>query len=173
MRVIGIDPGSRICGWGVIEESGGPQKLRHIDCGGVFVDPKLGLPERLRLIYEGLREQIRRCRPDEAALESVFHHKNARSALVLGHARGAALLACLHESLPIYEYTPAQIKQAVAGYGRAEKAQVAAMVKALLRLPEVAMADAADALAGAICHLNSRGMRRALERLDAKRGGRR
>jgi crossover junction endodeoxyribonuclease RuvC len=89
--------------------------------------------------------------------------------LVLGHARAAAMLACLHEGLPVFEYSATQIKQAVAGYGRAEKRQVALMVKSLLRLPESAMTDASDALAGAICHLNSRGIRLALDKIE-KRG---
>jgi crossover junction endodeoxyribonuclease RuvC len=171
MRVIGIDPGSRICGWGVIEEAAGPQKMRHVDCGAVIVTDHADLHERLGRVYDGLREQIRAYRPQEAAMESVFHHKNARSALTLGHARGVAILACLHENVPVFEYTPAQIKQAVVGYGRAEKRQVGRMVQALLQLPEAAMTDAADALAGAICHLNSRGLRRALERVHASPRG--
>jgi len=165
MRVIGIDPGSRICGWGVVEELAGPARLGHVDCGGIFTDTKAGLPDRLQCIYEGLRERIRIYGPQEAALENVFHHKNARSALVLGHARAAAMLACIHEGLPVFEYSATQIKQAVAGYGRAEKQQVALMVKSLLRLPAAAMADASDALAGAICHLNSRGLQQKLAKL--------
>ncbi len=168
MRVIGIDPGSRICGWGVVEETAGPQKIRHVDSGAVFTDTKKELPQRLQAIYEGLREAIRAFGPSEAAVESVFHHKNAKSALVLGQARGVAILACVHEGLPVYEYTPMQIKQAVTGYGKADKRQVGLMVKSLLRLPEEAWVDTADALAGAICHLNSRKLAQATKHLNKR-----
>jgi len=163
MRVIGIDPGSRICGWGVVEES--TRTLVHVDSGAVFVDTKLSLPERLQMIYEQLRQAIDTFGPAEAAIEQVFHHKNAKSALVLGQARGAAILACVHANIPVYEYSATQIKQAVSGYGRADKQQVALMVKSLLRLPETAWEDTADALAGAICHLNSRKMKQATEKM--------
>ena len=166
MRVIGIDPGSRICGWGIVEEINGPRPLRHVDCGGVIMSGREALAERLQQIYDQLREMIRRYGPEEAALESLFYHKNVHSALVLGHARGAAILACRHEGLPVYEYSATQIKQAVVGYGRADKNQVAQMVRSLLQLPETAMADASDALAGAICHLNSRKINRLLERMN-------
>ena len=165
MRVIGIDPGSRICGWGIVEESGGPSTLVHVDSGAVFTDSKKPLADRLQHVYDELRAVIHRFQPQEASIEEVFHHKNARSALTLGQARGVAVLACVHEGLSVYEYSPLQIKQAVSGYGRADKEQVAAMVKALLHLPEVAWEDTSDALAGAICHLNSYRLARASRRL--------
>jgi len=173
MRVIGIDPGSRICGWGVIEESAGPRTIRHIDSGAIIVNVKHPLPQRLDQIYHGIREMIRRYQPEEASVEAVFQHKNAKSALVLGHARGVAVLACVHEGLPVYEYAATQIKQFVACFGRAEKIQVALMVKTLLGLPELAMEDAADALAAAICHLSQRKMIEALKRLAPEKAVRR
>ncbi|MDP8221921.1 MAG: crossover junction endodeoxyribonuclease RuvC [Candidatus Lernaella stagnicola] len=169
MRVIGIDPGSRICGWGVVEEQTAPQKLVHVDCGGIITQTRRDLPERLKQIYDELSNIIARHQPQEAAVESLFFHKNAKSALVLGHARGVALLACVNAGLPIFEYAPAQTKQALVGHGRAEKRQVAIMVKNLLGLPEVAMEDASDALAAAICHLNSRRMKIAMQSLGAQR----
>jgi len=156
MRVIGIDPGSRVCGWGIVEEIAGPAKLRHVDCGAVITNPKQPLGQRLAAIYDQLAGILRKYQPGEAAIESLFHQKNARSALVLGHARGVAMLACVHAGLPVFEYAPAQTKLALVGSGRAEKHQVAVMVRNLLGLPEVAMEDASDALAAAICHLNSR-----------------
>jgi len=168
MRVIGIDPGSRICGWGVVEDTTGPHKIQHVDSGAVFTDAKQELPQRLQAIYEGLRAAIRAFDPREAAVESVFHHKTAKSALVLGQARGVAILACVHEGLPVYEYTPMQIKQAVTGYGKADKRQVGLMVKSLLRLPEEAWVDTADALASAICHLNSRKLAQATKHLNKR-----
>lgn len=169
MRVIGIDPGSHVCGWGIVEEAPGPEKLRHIDCGAVFTKSHDRLPERLACIYDALRECIRIYEPAEAVIESMFHHKNAKSAEILGHARGVAILACIHAGLPIAEYSPTHIKQAVVGYGRADKNQVAMMVKALLHLRETAVEDAMDALAGAVCHLNSRRMRLALEKAKQTR----
>lgn len=169
MRVIGIDPGSRVCGWGIVEEVAAGAKLVHVDCGAVFANTKLALPERLAEIYDQLSVAIRRYQPKEAAIESLFHHKNAKTALVLGHARGVAVLACVHAGLPVFEYAPAQTKQALVGNGRAEKRQVAIMVKNLLQLPEVAMEDASDALAAAICHLNSRRMKSAINNLKGAR----
>jgi crossover junction endodeoxyribonuclease RuvC len=169
MRVIGIDPGSRICGWGVVEEIAGPRKIVHVDCGAVIVNGRAPLPERIVTIFDEISEVIARFQPAEAAIESIFFHKNAKSALVLGHARGVALLACAKAGLPIFEYAPAQTKQALVGHGRAEKRQVALMVKTLLNLPEVAMEDASDALAAAICHLNSRRLATAMAGLGGRR----
>jgi len=169
LRVIGIDPGSRICGWGVVEEVAGSQKLIHIDCGAAITNTKATLPKRLKTIYDELSMIIRRYQPQEAAVESVFFHKNAKSALILGHARGVALLACVNAGLEVFEYAPAQTKQALVGHGRAEKRQVAIMVKNLLGLPEPAMEDASDALAAAICHLNSRRMNTAMKNLRENR----
>lgn len=168
MRVIGIDPGSRICGWGVVEEAGRPVALTHIDSGAVFAPTNESLPKRLETIYNGLAQAINQYRPEQASIENVFFHKNAKSALILGQARGVAILACIHAAVPVYEYTPMQIKQAVTGYGKADKQQVAQMVKNLLRLPEVAWEDASDALASAICHLNCYKLAEATRQMQKK-----
>ncbi|MCC6158216.1 MAG: crossover junction endodeoxyribonuclease RuvC [Deltaproteobacteria bacterium] len=153
LRVLGIDPGSLLCGWGVVDEvSGG---YAHVDCGVVEAPRGAPLAERLDRIYRGLRETIEANAPQVAAVESVFFAANVKSAIVLGQARGVALLAAAHSGLPVHEYSPTQIKKALVGYGRADKTQVAAMVQSLLGLPEPAQADASDALAAALCHLAS------------------
>lgn len=153
MRILGIDPGSRITGYGLIEQHG--NRLRHLDNGALLTRSEASLAERLKIIYDGLQQAIATYRPDAVAIEQIFLAKNALSALKLGHARGAALLAAVHAGLPIAEYTPMQVKGAVVGYGRADKQQVQQMVKALLGLPEIAQEDASDALAVAICHAHS------------------
>lgn len=153
MRVLGIDPGSRITGYGIIEVHG--NKLGHIDCGCI----KTGsgeLPERLKLIFAGISEVIALHGPDQVAIEEVFMGRNAASALKLGQARGAAMSACLSCDLPVDEYSARQVKQAVVGAGSAEKGQVQHMVKALLSISDNIAEDAADALAVAICHANTR-----------------
>jgi len=151
--VIGIDPGSVVSGYGAVREQGG--RLTCIDAGVVRTPSKLDFPRRLQEIYEGLTEAIERIGPDEAAVESVFHARNASTALKLGQARGVALLAAINGGLDIHEYAPAKVKQAVTGSGRADKKQVKMMVETLLAqrfdLPE----DATDALAVAICHLHA------------------
>ncbi|GAC1628981.1 MAG: crossover junction endodeoxyribonuclease RuvC [Nevskia sp.] len=153
-RILGIDPGSRITGWGVIEVSG--TRSVCIDHGSVRC---LGseLPPRLLQIFRELGAVIREYAPQESAIEEVFVNRNIASALVLGQARGAAICALAHAELPVAEYAPAQIKSAVVGSGRAEKVQVQHMVKVLLNLREAAVADAADALAVALCHAAVRG----------------
>lgn len=164
MRIIGIDPGSRICGWGVIEESKAAKSLVHVDCGLIAPKTKLLLPDRLKIIYDGLLEVFKKYQPDQLAIESVFYAKNAKSALILGHARGVAILAAVQSNLPVHDYTPASIKQAVCGYGQAKKEQVGRMVTAILSLPEPPQTDAADALACAICHSNSYKMKIAMKK---------
>ncbi len=153
MRVLGIDPGSRICGYGFVDETSGGAV--HVDCGGIFPNVKWSLEKRLDYIYRELLRLIAEFKPSAAAVESIFFAVNVKSAIVLGEARGAALLAIAHAGLDFYEYSPTQIKKAVVGFGRAGKPQVASMVQALLNLPETALADASDALACALCHLNS------------------
>lgn len=145
MMAFGIDPGSRYTGWGVIDHQG--SKYRMVDCGVLAVGERRPLADRLRDIHLGLEALLERHAPDAVFLESIFHHKSARSALVLGHARGVALLACGLRELPLVEISPSEVKKAVTGRGRADKAQVQAMVKVLLGLPEVAQEDASDALA--------------------------
>lgn len=158
VRILGIDPGSRFTGWGVIEARG--PRLSHIASGCIRTGEGV-LPPRLRLIHEGLAAVIAEHRPAEYAVEEVFMRVNVGTALILGQARGVAVLAGAVAGLPFSEYAPAQIKRALVGNGRAEKAQIQHMVKLLLGLPaELAAAltaDAADALAIAICHAHVRG----------------
>ena len=153
-RILGIDPGTVATGWGIVEMTAG--KLVHVDHG--TITSSAGLPQGMRLkrIYHGLCEVIARRRPAGVSLEKVFFAQNAASALKLGQARGVALLAAAEARVPIAEYTPAEIKRAVVGFGRAEKPQVGQMVKLLLGLAAPPSPhDAADALAVAICHIHS------------------
>lgn len=155
MRTFGIDPGSHRTGYGCVESDG--SRHRMIACGTVAAPANTALAGRLRAIHEGLRALIVRHRPDCVAIEDVFHARNVRSALLLGHARGVALLAASQAGVPVATYTPAEIKHAVVGYGRAEKRQVQSMVRLLLGLEAPPTShDVADALAVAICHLHTR-----------------
>jgi len=149
-RILGIDPGSRITGWGIVEIEG--NQLTHIANGSLYIKSK-EFPPRLKEIYEGLSKVIKEYNPSEASIEQVFVSKNPQSALKLGHARGAAIIAALNAKIEIHEYTPTEIKQAVTGSGRAAKEQVGLMVQTLLALSTPAQTDAADALAAAICHI--------------------
>lgn len=157
MRILGIDPGSRITGYGLVEQQG--SRLVHIDNGALFTDKAADFPGRLKLIFEGITAVIAEYSPDAVAVEDIFFSTNVRSALKLGQARGAAIAAAVHAGLPVFEYTALQVKKAVVGEGKAAKEQVQRMLVALLRLPEVAQADASDALAVAICHINSSALR--------------
>ena len=155
MRIFGIDPGSIRTGYGCVETDGSRHRL--ITCGAVTTPAGATLPDRLRHIHDELTTLLASSRPECVVIENLFHARNVRSALVLGHARGVAVLAAVHAGLPVVEYTPAEIKLAVVGYGRAEKGQIQQMVKLLLGLDTVpAPHDAADALAIAICHAHSR-----------------
>ena len=156
MRVLGIDPGSRITGYGIIDKEG--NRLVHVDNGAIITDSHRDFPMRLQRIYRGLTEIIEQYRPDAMAVENIFFATNVQSALKLGQARGAAIVAGVNAGLPVFEYTALQVKQAVVGHGRADKQQVQKMLKALLNLPEVAQEDASDALATAVCHAHSIGM---------------
>ena len=154
MRIFGIDPGSVRTGYGCVETDG--TRHRMLACGVLAAPAGSGLPDRLHAIHEGLTRLLRAHSPDCVAIENLFHARNVKSALVLGHARGVAVLAAVEAGLPLVEYTPAEIKLAVVGYGRAEKAQVQHMVRLLLGLATPpAPHDAADALAVAICHAHS------------------
>ena len=155
-RVLGVDPGSVRTGYGVVEKDG--NRLRHVDNGVIVLSSKSSIASRLQEIFIELTAVIDRYRPNVAVFETLFFAKNAQSALKLGHARGAAMLAAGLRELDIAEYSPAEVKRAVATSGRADKEQVAQMVKLILGLPEVAQEDASDALAGAICHCHRRGM---------------
>jgi len=153
-RTLGIDPGTAIMGYGVVESRGGSL---HMVTYGVLVTSKVNtMPERLLALYEGLTAQIAAHRPAAMAVEELFFNRNVNTALTVGQARGIALLAAAQAGLPVFEYTPLQVKDAVVGYGRATKDQVQQMVRSLLRLEALPKPDdAADALAVAICHLHS------------------
>jgi len=151
VRVFGVDPGSVRTGYGCVETDGTRHRL--VTCGALSPSVTAPFPDRLRAIHDGLLKLILAAAPDCVAIENLFHAKNVRSALTLGHARGVAMLAAVEAGRPVFEYTPAEIKVAVVGYGRAEKAQLQQMVKLLLGLDAVPTPhDAADALAIAICH---------------------
>ena len=162
MIILGIDPGSRITGYGLISKEG--NRLIHIDNGAIFTQSAKDFPQRLEQIFSGLSAIIAQYQPEAVAVENVFLAKNAQSALKLGQARGAAIVAAVNVGLSVFEYTALQVKQAVVGSGRAEKVQVQQMIKALLNLPEVAQEDAPDALAVAACHAHSAGMNSILKR---------
>lgn len=154
MKIFGIDPGSNRTGYGCVESDGSRQRM--VACGAISSSAPTSFPDRLLAIHTGLAALLRDTRPDFVAIESLFFATNVRSALKLGHARGVAMLAAVEAGVPVVEYTPAEIKRAVVGYGRAEKQQVQQMVKVLLGLPSIPVPhDAADALAVAICHLNT------------------
>lgn len=150
MRILGIDPGSRITGYGVIATNG--HEIGFIACGTIRTGDETVFSRRLLTIFHDLGEVIRTHQPDVAAIEDIFIDRNPRSALKLGHARGAAVVAALHHNLEVFDYPARQVKQTVAGYGHAEKAQVQHMVRTLLQLNATPSKDAADALAVAICH---------------------
>lgn len=161
MRVLGIDPGSHITGYGIVEHEAGT--LRHVDNGGIRLDAHLPLPRRLQGIYAELTAIIARYQPDIAVVENIFIAKNARSSLMLGHARGVAILAASEAGLSVAEYQPSEVKQAVVGQGQATKHQVQQMVRMILGLPEIAFEDASDALAVAICHCQGEGLRQRIK----------
>ncbi|HET8625344.1 MAG TPA: crossover junction endodeoxyribonuclease RuvC [Gemmatimonadales bacterium] len=159
MRVLGIDPGTAVLGFGVVDA--GPSGTRLVECGVLSTRPRDSLPARLRLIHDGVRELIDRHRPDAMAVESVFYARNVRTTMVMSHARGVILLAAEEAGLPLAEYTPAMVKKTVVGRGAALKPQVGYMVAQLLRLrAPPAPHDAADGVALALTHvLRCRGPR--------------
>ncbi|PDW02820.1 crossover junction endodeoxyribonuclease RuvC [Candidatus Viridilinea mediisalina] len=151
MRTIGIDPGTAIMGWGIVESQQG--QLQLVAAGALTTPAHMAQPERLLRLYEGLSALLAQHRPDNAAIEELFFGKNVNTALSVGQARGVALLALVQAGLPIQEYKPTVVKQAVAGYGGADKRQMQEMVRVTLNLARVPKPDdAADALAVAICH---------------------
>lgn len=154
MLILGIDPGIAILGYGLVRYEA--NKFTVVDYGAITTNAGTQMSNRLIRLYEGLIEIIERYKPDAFAVEELFFNKNIKTALTVGHARGVAVLAGAKSGLPIYEYTPLQVKQAVVGYGRADKCQVQQMVKILLNLREIPKPDdVADALAVAICHGHS------------------
>ena len=163
MRVLGIDPGSIITGYGIVEKNG--RDLKTIKWGAIRTKSNQSFPEKLKKIYDDLSEIIKTYEPSTAAIENIFFAKNAKSALKLGQVRGATILASINSGLKTAEYTPLEIKQSVTGYGRADKAQMQIMVTKLLCLKETPKPfDASDALAVAICHLHSAAFKKRIGR---------
>ncbi|MDD4200005.1 MAG: crossover junction endodeoxyribonuclease RuvC [Eubacteriales bacterium] len=154
MKILGIDPGYAILGWGIIEQTG--NRFRVIEYGSITTAKDMLMSERLEILYDELREIIRENNPDVASIEKLFFNTNTTTAINVSQARGVAILACIKGGLDVKEYTPLQIKQALVGYGRADKKQIQFMVKTMLNLKEVPKPDdTADALAAAICHAHS------------------
>ena len=151
MRILGLDPGIAIVGFGVIEAESG--HFRSLTYGAIRTQAGLPLSERLEIIYDDLTQLLESIQPDAVAVEELFFNTNITTGISVAHGRGILLLACRKKNVPVYEYTPLQVKQSVVGYGRAEKRQVMEMVRRLLNLTEVPKPDdAADALAIALCH---------------------
>ncbi len=153
MRVLGVDPGTLITGYGVIETENG--RLTHICNGSIRSNQKEPMQNRLKKIFDSLHNVIETYEPEVAAIESGFVAASVSSALKLGHARGVAILSAACMDLAVFEYSPTNVKMAVTGYGRADKAQIQVMVQRLLKLPEPCKPDPSDALAVAICHIHS------------------
>jgi len=150
--ILGIDPGSIKTGFGIISHEGG--RSEYITSGLIRL-PRTSLPERLKIIHDSVAELLDEYCPQELAIEEVFLARDAKAAIKLGQARGAAILACVNKDMPVYEYAAKSIKQAVVGTGGADKEQVQHMVKSLLKLPAAPAEDAADALAAALCHAHT------------------
>lgn len=159
-RILGVDPGSRVTGFGLIDAAANGPVLVAAGCIRTDSD---NFPQRLKQIYDGIVGIVREHQPDELAIEQVFMHKNADSALKLGQARGAAICAALVAGLEVHEYSARSIKQAIVGKGNADKTQVQHMVKILLNLTGALQADSADALGVALCHLHTRETQRRIE----------
>lgn len=158
--ILGIDPGSRLTGYGIVEDS--PQGLRYITSGSIRSNAE-EFPVRLKQIFDGVTELVEQFHPQQLAIEQVFMHKNADSALKLGHARGAAICAAQVAGLQVFEYAARQVKQAIAGKGSAEKGQVQHMVKILLGLSGSLQIDAGDALGVCLCHAHYQQTRRRMK----------
>ncbi|WP_455220712.1 crossover junction endodeoxyribonuclease RuvC [Kaarinaea lacus] len=168
-RILGIDPGSRITGYGIIESDG--YHAEYVTSGCVRAAEE-NWSQRLRIIFDGIQELLIQYVPDQVAIEKVFIHRNADSALKLGQARGAAICAVVNRSLAIEEYTPTEVKQSVVGKGNATKEQVQHMIQVLLKLSASPQADAADALAVAMCHANTRNTLSRMQGIKGMRKGR-
>ncbi len=150
--ILGIDPGSQKTGFGIISHQSG--RSEYVTSGVIRL-PQASIPERLKIIYDSVCEIVAEHCPQELAIEEVFMARDAKATIKLGHARGAAIIACVNQQMPVYEYAATSIKQAVVGSGGADKAQVQHMVKTLLKLPGAPAEDAADALAAALCHAHT------------------
>ena len=158
MRILGIDPGIATVGFGVLDFDG--KSFKTVEYGAVLSPAHTEMPLRLKMVYDDMSYIIEKYKPDEVAVEELFFNTNVKTAIMVGQARGVLILAAANHELPIYEYTPLQVKQAVVGYGRADKNQVQQMVKSILGLHEIPKPDdAADALAIAVCQAHSGGAR--------------
>lgn len=167
MRILGIDPGYATLGYGTIEEN--RSKLVAIDYGAIITKPTMLMPQRLKFIYDELMTMIAAVKPDVMAIEELFFNTNTKTAITVSQARGVILVAGTNSNLPIYEYTPLQVKQGITGYGRADKNQVQIMVKSLLNLKTVPKPDdTADALAIAICHAHTGNRNQLMEKNQDK-----
>lgn len=155
MRVIGIDPGTNRMGVGILESNGRTREARLVACESVSIPKNVSLPEKLKGIRDSVADFIERFQPEVMALENVFYGKNVRTLIKIGEARASAMLAAAERQIPVVEYPPARIKQAVSGNGQASKVQIQQMVKHLLHLNMPPPVDAADALAVALCHLQT------------------
>lgn len=154
MRILGIDPGIAIVGWGVVDKEGNSYKTVAYDA--VTTKAHTPLSDRLEKVHDGIDEIIKTYKPDAISIEELFFNNNAKTALTVGQARGVILLAAVKNRIPVFEYTPLQVKQALTGYGRASKSQIQQMMKSMLALSEIPKPDdVADALAIAVCHGNS------------------
>lgn len=154
MIILGMDPGLAISGYGVVEYIG--NKFKMLEYGAVITEPSMEFPDRLKHIYDSYLELFDKYRPEAIAIEELFYNKNVKTAIAVAQARGVHLLAARYKNIPMYEYTPLQVKQGIVGYGRAEKKQIQEMVKLILKLDEIPKPDdAADGLALAICHAHS------------------
>lgn len=160
MRVIGIDPGSRVCGYGVLESRNG--EITHIVSGSIIPGSALSIHKRLKKIYDGVVGVIGEYSPEVMSIENVFFSKNVKSAIKLGEARGVAILAASSAGLSVYEYSPTKIKLALTGRGRARKSEVQAMLSRILGVPEFENEDASDAVAIALCHIHLAAIERKL-----------
>jgi len=165
IRILGIDPGSRLTGFGIIEVQANRLQCVSTGCVKITGDDLAG---KLKVIFEGISQLVAEFQPQEVAIENIFMYRNADSALKLGQARGAAISAVSVQSIPVHEYTPSEIKKAVVGKGNASKEQVQHMIKALLSLNRIPQSDAADALAVALCHGHLRNQPLQLERRRRK-----
>lgn len=151
MRILGLDPGLAILGFGIIDTNG--NRIKMVDYGIINTEPSLSFPERLKLLYDDLDFLIKRYQPDEVSIEELFFYRNVTTAIKVAQARGVQVLCCLNNNLKIFEYTPLQVKQGITGYGRAKKTDVQECVRSFLNMKERPQPDdAADALALAICH---------------------
>jgi crossover junction endodeoxyribonuclease RuvC len=158
MRIIGIDPGTICCGYGIIETHAKNKEPLHVTSGDIKLNKKSPLPDRLKKVYDSLKSIMDEYKPEQLCLEKIFYHKSIRSAFALGSVRGIVLLLAAENEIPVFEYNPTELKMALTGYGRAEKRQVQEMVKIILNLKtskKPLSEDTTDALALCICHIHS------------------